>query len=55
MSGMCIFKSRGKVLQGSVLDLPGWMMHSLENMIYINQLKKIILLNLSKGELRGNL
>lgn len=40
MPGMCTFKSRGKVLQESALDLPGWMMHSPENMIYINQLKR---------------
>lgn len=39
MPGMCIFKG-GEVLQESALDLPGWMMHSPENMIYINQLKK---------------
>lgn len=33
---MCIFKSRGKMSRGSVLDLLGWVMHSLENMIYTN-------------------
>lgn len=51
---MYIFKSRGKMSQGSVLDLLGWVMHSLENMIYTNQLKNI-LFYLSKGKLLGDL
>lgn len=51
---MCVFKSRGKLSQGNVLDLLGRVMHGLENMIYTSQFINI-LLYLSKGELKGDL